>query len=502
MGIRMRWDALTVRRARAAVLVAAAIGMVTRMMIAVNTPGPADVRYFQGFAKALTVYGPIRIYEQPLPGLPLYNHPPLAGWLLLGLHELSGAGIPFATLMRVPASLADFLCALLVFEAVRRRGSIRTAAVCGAGVALSPLLTATSGYHGNTDSVAIALVLAAAFLLADRKSPLAAGVAAALGISVKFVPVVAVPALFVVALRGGRSTLTRFTCGFAGVIALLWGPVLATVPEQLKENVLEYGGGGHRLWGLVRFADQLGLPDSFVVFLRGDGHFLPVLICVAAGVWLAWLRPARLTAAVSVTLGLLLLLSTASALQYLTWAAAAMFVLGPWEGVACNAVLGLLASLAYHGRSAVRWSEPLLYLGEFGWLVLAVSLATGVRSLLGARPDTDGGTGPATGAGTDAVTGTATDAATTTATDAATTTATDAATTTATDAAKGAATATGSGTATVTPPRTAEPAPAADRTGPAATAAPADADVPTTPAGPAPAPDRPGPADRAEPSVN
>ncbi|MFB7917747.1 hypothetical protein [Streptomyces sp. NPDC056061] len=386
MGIRMRCVTRDVRRARTVVLAAAAVGLLTRMLIAANKPGPADVHIFRGFAEAVVRHGPIRIYEQPLPGLPVYNHPPLAGWLLLGLHELTELGIPFGILIRSPASIADFFCALLVFEIVRRRASLGAAVACGAGVALSPVLIATSGYHGNTDAVAITFALAAAHLLVDRRSPSAAGVAAALSISVKFVPVVAIPALFVVALRAGRPALLRFTAGFTALIALVWGPVLVTVPENLMENVLEYAGGSWRLWGIVRFADVLGLPDSFIAFVQGDGHFLFVLACVAAGVWLALLRPGQLPVIVGFTMGLLLLLSTASALQYLTWAAAGLFVIGFWEGAAYSCLLGLTALLGYQGRSAVRWSDPVLHLAEAGWAVLAVGLAVGVRRILAAPP--------------------------------------------------------------------------------------------------------------------
>ncbi|MFG2624924.1 hypothetical protein [Streptomyces sp. NPDC048473] len=368
------------------VLIAAAAGLLTRMLIAANMPGPADVRIFQGFAKAVVRYGPIRIYEQSLPGLPVYNHPPLAGWMLLGLNELSELGIPFGTLIRSPASIADFFCALLVFEIVRRRGSVGTAVACGVGVAVSPVLIATSGYHGNTDAVAITFALAAAHLLVDRKSPLAAGVSTALSISVKFIPVVAIPALFVVALRAGRPVLIRFTAGFAALVALIWTPVLVTVPQNLMENVLEYAGGSYRLWGLVRFADVLGLPQSFITFIQGDGHFLFVLVCATAGVWLAWLRPAQLPGVVAVTMGLLLLLSTASALQYLTWAAAGLFVIGFWEGAAYSCLLGLTAVLGYQGRSAVHWSETVLHLGEAGWFVLAAGLVSGIRKILAAPP--------------------------------------------------------------------------------------------------------------------
>lgn len=375
-------------------IIAAAAGLITRMLIAANMPGPADVRIFHGFAKAIVRYGPIRIYEQPLPGLPVYNHPPLAGWMLLGLNELSELGIPFGTLIRSPASIADFFCAIVVFEIVRRRGSLGAAVACGVGVAASPVLIATSGYHGNTDAVAITFALAAAHLLVDRRAPLAAGVAAALSISVKFIPVVVIPALFLVALRAGRPALVRFSAGFAALIALVWGPVLLTVPQNLKENVLEYAGGGYRLWGLVRFADLFGLPESFITYIEGDGHFLFVLACAAAGVWLARLRPAQLPVVVAVTMSLLLLLSTASALQYLTWAAAGLFVVGFWEGAAYSCLLGLTAVFGYQGRSAVHWSETVLLLAELGWLVLAAGLVSGVRKILAARPEPPAGPAP------------------------------------------------------------------------------------------------------------
>lgn len=386
MGIRMRCETLNARRARGVVLAVSAVGLITRLVIAASLPGPADVRIFHGFAQAVVRYGPIRIYEQPLPGLPVYNHPPLAGWMLLGLHKLNEWGIPFGVLIRSPASIADFFCALVVFEIVRRRASLGAAVACGVGVAASPVLIATSGYHGNTDAVALTFALLAAHLLVDRKAPLAAGVAAALAISVKFIPVVVIPALFLVALRAGRPALVRFTAGFAALIALAWGPVLLTVPRNLTENVLEYAGGSYRLWGLVWFADTLGMPDSFIRFVQGPGHFLCVLVCVAFGLWLARVRPDQLPGAVAATMGLLLLLSTASALQYLTWAAAGMFVLGFWEGVAYSCVLGVTAVLGYQGRSAVHWSETVLHLGAAGWFVLAAGLVTGTRRLLADPP--------------------------------------------------------------------------------------------------------------------
>jgi hypothetical protein len=386
MSLQNASTAWSARRGVSGVALVAAVGLVAKMMLAASTDGPADVRFFRGFARNIAEVGPVRIYEHPMPHLPVYNHPPLAGWILLVLNELSGRVADFGTLIRFPACLADFVTSILVFEIVRRRRSVRTAMVCGIAVTLSPVLIPTSGFHGNTDSVAVMFALAAAHLLADRKSPLAAGVCAALSISVKFVPVVALPALVIAAFRGGRRPFLRFASGLGAVFLLVWGPVLVTVPLALKEKVLEYEGGPYRLWGLVRFADWLGASDAVIGFMRGDGHFLVVVACVAAGVWLAWRRPAELPAVVGVTMGLLLLLSTASGVQYLAWPVAGLLVIGPWEGLVYSLFVGSLASWVYAVHRAVRWNSVELAVGAVGWLILALGVASGIRKVLTARP--------------------------------------------------------------------------------------------------------------------
>jgi hypothetical protein len=392
MDLRMRADEvkLDVRKARAVVISVSAVAFVSKMILAAQSRGPADVRFFDAFAHAIAQVGPLRIYEHPMPGLPVYNHPPLAGWMLLGMDELEALGIPFGTLIRMPACLADFVAALLIFDIVRRHRSTGMALACSVGCALSPVLVATSGYHGNTDSVAIMFAIAAAFLLVERRSPLAAGLAAALSISVKFIPIVAIPALAVAAARTGRPALIRFCASLGALLLAIWGPVLATVPGPLREKVLEYPGGGARLWGVVRFADLLGMSESFIATIHGDGHFVFVLLCAAAGVWLAWTRPDRPAYAVALSMTLLLLLSTGSAVQYLAWPVAGLFLFGLWEGVSFSIVVGIVTVCVYSGASAVRWSDTALAFAAAGWLILAASIATGVRRVLAAPPHPPG----------------------------------------------------------------------------------------------------------------
>ncbi|WP_328400003.1 glycosyltransferase 87 family protein [Streptomyces sp. NBC_00390] len=380
--MRTKTGTLDVRRARTLVASVAAVAFVAKMALAAQLPGPADVRFFGAFARAISQVGPIRIYEHPMPGLPVYNHPPLASWMLLGLDELHQLGIPFATLIRAPACLADFVSVLLVFEILRKRRSVRAATACAIGCAVSPVLIATSGYHGNTDSVAIMLMVAAAYLLVDRRAPFAAGMSAALAVSVKLIPVVAIPALIVAAARAGRPALGRFAAALGGVLLLLWGPVVETVPEPLRAKVLEYEGGRARLWGLVKFADWLGASDEFIVTLHSDFHFLVVLLCMAAGAALAWMRPTAPAYGVALSLTLLLLLSTGSAVQYLAWPVVGLFLFGLWEGAAFSVVVGVVTVLVYRGASAVRWNDAALVLAAAGWVLLAAGIVSGVRRVL------------------------------------------------------------------------------------------------------------------------
>ncbi|MEV6398328.1 glycosyltransferase family 39 protein [Streptomyces sp. NPDC051907] len=368
-------------------IVVSAIAFVSKMVIAATMRGPADVRFFNAFARAIEQVGPLHVYGHPMPRLPVYNHPPLASWMLLAMDGLEDIGLPFDVLIRTPACIADFVSALLIFAIVRRRRSIRTAMACAMGCALSPVLVSTSGYHGNTDSVAIMLAVAAAYQLVDRRRPLAAGVLAALSISVKLIPIVAIPALLVAAARAGRPAAVRFCAGLGAVLLALWTPVLAVVPGPLTEKVLGYEGGRARLWGFVRFADFFGASDEFIAFVHSDAHFVFVLLCMAAGAWLAWRRPAHAPYAVALSTTLLLLLSTASAVQYLAWPVVGLFLFGLWEGVAFSVVVGIVTVDVYAGDSAVRWSDLALSLAAVGWLLLAIGIASGVRRVLAAPPD-------------------------------------------------------------------------------------------------------------------
>ena len=152
------------------------------------------------FAQGVRDFGPVGIYGHHFE-VSLYNHGPLAGWFLLAINWLLDHHVTsFPFLIRLPACLADFVTALLVFELVRLVRSPRDAAVAAVLVAWSPVLFVISGFHGNTDPVFVMFALLSVYLLVVRGWALAAGVAFGIAVSIKLVPVVLAPLL----LRGAR----------------------------------------------------------------------------------------------------------------------------------------------------------------------------------------------------------------------------------------------------------------------------------------------------------
>src|SRR4051812_44315987 len=117
---------------------------VVKLILAATTQGTNDVFNWAQFAQGVRQYGPIDIYgHRFLVGthlFPVYNHPPLMGWMLVLFNKLDDLGIPFRFMIRVPATLADIVTTLLVFELVRSRRSLLEATIAGVTVAASPAL--------------------------------------------------------------------------------------------------------------------------------------------------------------------------------------------------------------------------------------------------------------------------------------------------------------------------------------------------------------------------
>jgi hypothetical protein len=375
-----------VAQLRRLVLSIALVAAAGKLLIAATTAGTTDVAHFGEFAQAIRRVGPVDVYGLAI-SRPPYNHPPLTGWLLVATNHLTIL-LPFRFLIRVPAILADVVTSALIFELVRVR-SLRDATVAALIVACSPVLVIISGYHGNTDPVFVMFAILSFYLLTQKQAGVLAGMSFAAAISIKLVPIVCLPVLLLIAARSGRRRLIGFAAGAGGLLALMWGPVIARQWAGFDQHVLQYSGYSPPQWGLAEFVRLLGGSPHDVNLLTGPGRFAILALTAGVPLLVLWRRSTFTNEAFGLTLVLCLLCSTATATQYLAWAAAAAVLVNVRAGVVYNLAAGTFLTLVYDRWNRVRWpigwnqahgsqfTHPEVIMASLVWVtLLAVALTT------------------------------------------------------------------------------------------------------------------------------
>jgi len=376
-----------VQRRRLFVCAAAVATTSVKLRLAATTFGTTDVLFWRSFAASVHKLGPIGIYSTHY-SVP-YNHPPLIGWFLVAVNAVAAHGPSLPFLIRMPATIADVVTALLVFELVRLHRDLTEATLAGIVLACTPVLMVISGFHGNTDPVFVMFILLSAYLIVHDR-PLGAGVSAAMALSIKLVPIVALPVV-AAALWGHRRRLARATVGFLLVIGALWAPVVFDQWAGFKRNVLDYKGIAPKAtqWGIVdvaRHLHQTWLVDALV----GPGRFFALGVSALVPAYVVLKRPDAVATGVALSLTLFLLLTTNFGTQYLAWAAAAVLLLDVWAGIAYNLTAGVLLLVTYtHWTNGFPWYQAhahRLTPGQeqgagLAWVVLLVCALLGIRRL-------------------------------------------------------------------------------------------------------------------------
>jgi hypothetical protein len=378
-------------RARTTVLVIALLALAPKLVIAAVTQGTDDVSYWMAFARGVALKGPVAVYELSFSSI--YNHPPLVGYFLEVVNELTLIGIPVKFTIRALSSIADVASALLVFELLRTRRSLTIATLSGILVGASPVLFLVSGFHGNTDPIFLMLVLLSCFLLIDKRMGLLGGGVLALAIGVKLVPVVVLPTLFVYLLRRDRKRLAGALVGFAAVFLITWTPALLREWLPLKQNVIGYSGIWVREWGLVEFG-RMANAQNVINFLIGPGKILAVALSALVPAALLWRRPERVLEALGLCLVGFLVFTPAFGVQYLAWPLAVAFLVDFWFAIAYNILGGLFLYNIYdYWSKGLPWNEAhamlftpgQLVFGIVVWEFLIVLLCVGLRRLITAQ---------------------------------------------------------------------------------------------------------------------
>jgi hypothetical protein len=320
--------------------------------------------------------------------------------LTVALATAAGGGTPLDLLVRVPASLADLGAALLVFEVLRTRRPLQLAARSAILVAVSPVLFAASGLHGDSVGVAVALLLLTMYLLVDRDAPLVAGITLAIASRVEPMVLLAAPVALATAAGGAaggpeadgpgrRSRMVHFGGALVGALLAAWVPTLAWDWDSLATapgGVAGPGGLGPG-WVLAWSVDQ-GLAG----WLAGAGR--PLVLAAAVLPAVVWVRrrPRRVYAAVGLVLLTPLALAPAWSPRDLVWPAVFGY-LGDarWASIYAVAAGATMLWTSTWWGTGVPWhggvdpatvpSGVVAGLGLVTWVVLGSWLVLGWRTV-------------------------------------------------------------------------------------------------------------------------
>jgi Glycosyltransferase family 87 len=200
--------------------------LAVRLYIAATTHGTNDIDTWVRFANLTLQYGLLRVYEIDR----WFNHPPLMGFYAAGALTVARA-LPadFVFVFKIVPILANTVTILLV----HRIGKL--SAVWLLLFALNPTDVLISAYHGNTDTVCVALCVAS-ILFADRSRPWLSGLSLGAALNVKLVPVILIAPML---LSLPRKQMLRFAVAL-GLSVLPFVPVMLGPWQAFRQNALLY----------------------------------------------------------------------------------------------------------------------------------------------------------------------------------------------------------------------------------------------------------------------
>lgn len=217
------------------------LGFIIRAIIWAFSIGSNDVDLWIEHATLITDKGLIGAYQTP----GLFNHPPLPALYAKWAFAASEFQLQnFAKLIKLPSFLGDILIVYLL----AKHYSLRLAAV----FSLLPASILVTAFHGNTDSLLAAFLLAAVIYRAKDRYFLS-GLFFALSLNVKLIPLVFLFPFFF--LCKTQKNFLYFLGGLFLGMSPYYYPLL-TVPIEMYRNMLKYNSNQDN-WGFQFFFNEL-----------------------------------------------------------------------------------------------------------------------------------------------------------------------------------------------------------------------------------------------------
>ncbi len=226
---------------RKALIAAILFGFALRAAIWSNTIGTNDVYLWIEHAKLVSERGLMGAYQTPGP----FNHPPIPALFAEWAWEMSRYQVPlFAKLIKLPSLFGDVFIVWLLAQFY----SLRLAAI----FSLLPASILVSAFHGNTDSLYAAFLLAAV-TSRMRRNYFLSGVFFALSLNVKLLPLVLLFPFLIFCYT--RKALLLTLGGIVLGLTPFYYPIL-TVPLDMHRNMLQYSSNPDN-WGIQFLFNQL-----------------------------------------------------------------------------------------------------------------------------------------------------------------------------------------------------------------------------------------------------
>jgi hypothetical protein len=347
-------------------------GLLMRLWAARASIGSNDISTWEGFARQVLDHGVHRTYLLNRG----FNHPPLMGYLAAASLRLANVlGLPFAFVFKVTPIVASVLTIYGLGRGYRLPWWTLLLLV------VSPIDILISSYHGNTDTLCVALCVAA-LLAANGGRPILSGLALGAAINVKLIPVIAiVPLLASLPTWKGRLRFS-FALGFS---ALPFVPILLGVFHAFVQNAILYNSF-RAYWGFGMLA--YGSEASFPRASEALWHFTelgkyPILAGSVAYAMLPFVgRRIERAQYCAFAFTTFLVFASGFGPQYLVYPAPFLTVVRPRLGSLYAVVSGLFALLLYHwywthtyppfSQFSERWPDTIALMAGFGsWCILA-----------------------------------------------------------------------------------------------------------------------------------
>jgi glycosyl transferase family 87 len=332
-----------------------AAGLAIRVVLALAFHGTGHVTLEQFAASRVRAGDWHAVYE----GTPPWTYPPLfLGWLAGASWMSQVSGVSFHALAKLGPALADIGLALAVYAYLGWRGAEERWRLGGAALVLfGPIFIATSGYHGQIDSVAI-LPAVLALMAWERRPPSSrgweAGLLIGLGAAVKTVPLLIVVALLPYA-RSWREG-AKLVGAALGTLALALGPLwFAGIDLHHVTGYVGVPAWGSlslvldpaRAWHNVAVGSGLSPARGLAGDLQGAARWMTLGALVAYAGFIFRYRPALIDAAVLLWLAIFTF-SPDFFLTYLVWGLPFFIMAGYLIEVAVLQAVLVVPTVAYY----------------------------------------------------------------------------------------------------------------------------------------------------------